>query len=202
MYDLQAVCATVDLRKLIAADVGFADDSGLFDCPFCGEGSERPPWCGDDPALRVSPDNRRFRCRDCKASGSALDWIARRMNCGILDAARKLVPNLEAFRKPDVPRETRIGKPKAGRAKGKAGRKAKKSWNPERVWNTRTWRIAECNMNAGFARQDAWAEAIGAVAEMRASSNPEAAWHAYLDADPAVKAAVENARAQRRREAS
>jgi hypothetical protein len=188
MYDLDAIRATVDLWKLIAADVGPPESSGRFDCPFCGEGPDRPPWCGDGPSLCVRLENRRFYCRDCKARGDAFDWLSRRMNISIIEAAGMLVPDLEAYRKRDQPRSTSAGRGKSSPSKANGSRKPRKSWNPVKAWRGREFRIARCLMDAGTPEGDAWTEARGVVAGLRGSANPEAAWRAYHDANPMLSA--------------
>jgi hypothetical protein len=204
MYDFRAIAASVDLRKLITADIGFPDPLGRWDCPFCGEGPERPPWCGDEASLCVRPDNRTFHCRDCKAWGNALDWLVRRMGIGIVEAARRVAPDLEAFRKPDTPIPASGAKTKSSRPNAsKGGRKGKKSWDSGRLWGGRTFRIAELNIkHVGLPSQDAWAEARGAVAEMQGSADPEAAWRQYLDANPMLSGTADGRPASRSQRAS
>jgi len=200
LYDFKAISATVDLRQLIAADVGPPDRFGNFDCPFCGEGKDRPPWCGEEAALQVGPTNRSFFCRDCHAKGDALDWVTRRMDIGIVEAARKLVPDLERFRKPDPPRPTPPARWQP-HAKSKArpqGRKFGNTWDADRAWKFRTFKLAESLIKtAGIPPKSAWAEARGTVAELRRAPRPEAAWHEYLDSNPPLKGLIGERRVSR-----
>lgn len=204
MYDFDAILARVNLRKLITADIGPPDAFGRFDCPFCGDGPERPPWCGDEPSLSVRPDGRSFHCRDCKAWGNALDWLARRMNIGVLEAARKLVPNLEVFRISGAQRTRPTGQRESSHAHSvPRTRSLDRPCDSEIAWEARACRLANANIRvSGLSTGDAWAQARGVVAELRATANPEAAWRDYLDANPLLQANTAKASRQRPRSAS
>jgi DNA primase len=85
--DFAAVAARADLRALVEADLGPADRSRRWRCPFHAD---------HRPSLSITPDGRRFKCWSgrCGATGTALDWVMLRDRVSVVEAARKLDPSI------------------------------------------------------------------------------------------------------------
>ena len=84
--DFADVIARADLRALIEADIGPPSRSRKWLCPFHDD---------HDPSLALDRQGRRWRrwrCWSCGAKGDALDWVARRNNCTVVEAVRYLDP--------------------------------------------------------------------------------------------------------------
>src|SRR4051812_2115171 len=83
--DFAEVAGRADLRRLIEADTRLVRGH-RYACPFHGD--------GHSATLTINPDGKHWTCWHCGAKGDAIDWVKRRDNLSIVDAARKLDPTL------------------------------------------------------------------------------------------------------------
>jgi hypothetical protein len=82
--DFGAIACMVDLRSLIADDIGPPARVGRWVCPFHAD--------ADGPNLSVERSGRRWKCFRCGKAGSALDWLMEREGITIVEAARRFDP--------------------------------------------------------------------------------------------------------------
>jgi|GEM_PF-4001727 len=72
----------VDLRAMIARDLGPQAKGGKWYCPFHSD-------C-NNPNLSVSPNGQRWVCWACGAKGDAIDWLRERRGMSFVEAAAEL----------------------------------------------------------------------------------------------------------------
>lgn len=82
--DFEAIRASVRLADLVTADIGPPDKGKRWPCPIHG---------GENPNFAITPDGRHWRCWSCGASGDVFDYLARRENITLAEAARRLDPS-------------------------------------------------------------------------------------------------------------
>jgi hypothetical protein len=81
--DFAAIVARAgDLRDFIENDLGPPDRNRKHCCPFHGGGDERTP------SLYVYHDH--FHCYGCGEHGNVLDWVMKRHDISVVEAARRL----------------------------------------------------------------------------------------------------------------
>lgn len=85
--DFAGVALRADLRTIVEADLGPPDKGRKWRCPFHDD---------HNPSLGITPDGHRFKCWSgrCGAGGTALDWLMRRDNLSVVEAARRLDPGI------------------------------------------------------------------------------------------------------------
>jgi hypothetical protein len=83
--DAQAIVSRANLRAMIEMDLGPADRSHKWRCPFHDD---------HNPSLGLDRDGRRFRCWSgrCGQRGTAADWVMLRENVDFMGALRILDP--------------------------------------------------------------------------------------------------------------
>jgi DNA primase len=85
VIDTAELLRAVDLGALIERDLGPAvNRSGrwlFWHCPFHND---------PGPSLAVTPDNGRYYCFGCGASGDAITWLRKREGLSFLDACKRL----------------------------------------------------------------------------------------------------------------
>lgn len=80
---IQEVLSRVDLVKLVGEQVRLRKAGVAYKglCPFHDEKT---------PSFQVSPQNNRYHCFGCQASGDAIRWLMETQNLGFLEALRTL----------------------------------------------------------------------------------------------------------------
>jgi DNA primase len=82
--NFDAIRAAVNLHDLVTADLGASGRSKRWPCPFHG---------GEHDNLSLTPDGRHFKCWSCGESGDVFDYLAKRENVTVAEAARRLDPS-------------------------------------------------------------------------------------------------------------
>lgn len=72
----------VDLRAMIARDLGPQAKGGKWYCPFHAD--------NNTPNLAVSPNGQRWICWACGSKGDAIDWLRERRGMSFVEAAAEL----------------------------------------------------------------------------------------------------------------
>ena len=88
MVDREAILTQTDIAALIERDLGPAQrHSGRWSfwrCPYHAQGQERTG------SLGATPDNGKWKCFGCGASGNAIDWVMQRRGLSFLEACDEL----------------------------------------------------------------------------------------------------------------
>ncbi len=106
MINTAALLAHVDLRELMAADLGPGRKSGrwmMWRCPFHAD---------DNPSLGVD-ENGRWHCFGCSASGNAIGWLMERHHLSFLEACQQLDTSIHYSSRPihAAPKHNQDGPP-------------------------------------------------------------------------------------------
>ena len=82
--DFDGIRDTVSLIKLVADDLGSPGRGNRWPCPMHG---------GEHPNFAITRDGKHWRCWSCGASGDVFDYLAKRENITLAEAARRLDPS-------------------------------------------------------------------------------------------------------------
>lgn len=82
--DFEAIRASVRLVDIVTADLGPPGKGRRWACPLHG---------GENPNFGITPDGRHWRCWSCGATGDVFDYLSRRENITVAEAARRLDPS-------------------------------------------------------------------------------------------------------------